>query len=71
MKRRFQPRECTSKEVTRKQVTLLLSLQTNTFTGLIWLYGDTKSAGPVEFALKLLNKLEIHHYPLEKTQLSA
>ena len=57
-------------EVTREQVTLLLcmllSLQTDTFTGLIWLYGDTKSAGPVEFALKLLNKLEIHHYPLEK-----
>lgn len=57
-------------EVTREQVALLLcmllSLQTNTFTNLIWLYGDTKTAGPVEFALKVLNKLEIHHFPLAK-----
>jgi len=57
-------------EVTREQVVLLLcmllSLQNNTFTNLTWLYGDTKSAGPIEFALKLLNRLEIHRHPLAK-----
>ena len=57
-------------EVTREQVVLLLcmllSLTSNTFQNLSWLYGDTKSAGPVEFALKLLNRLEVHKHPLEK-----
>ena len=45
-------------EVTREQVVLLmcmlLSLQANTFAGLTWLYGDSKSMGNMEFALKLL-----------------